>query len=82
MTVKLYQIDYARSDEKRFYSMDRHYDKIRDLTYAEMCVEMRKDLEEMIENDFLDKETAFDLVGDIVAYNECAEDYICIMSGS
>lgn len=40
MAVKLYQRDYARSDEKRFYSMDRNYETLRELTYAEMCYEM------------------------------------------
>lgn len=82
MSVRFYERDYGRSDEKCFCSMDRNYDKIRELTYGEMCVEMRKDLEEMIENDFVDKETAFDLVGDTIAYNEYAEDYIRVMSGS
>lgn len=75
MTVRLYQRDYARSDEKRFFSMNRHYEKLEELTYAELCLQMRKDLEEMIDEGFLSKEQAFDLEGDIPAYNELAESF-------
>ncbi|HEM5172513.1 TPA: hypothetical protein U1307_002157, partial [Streptococcus suis] len=52
MAVKLYQRDYARSDEKCFYSMDRNHETLRELTYAEMCSEMQKDLEEMVDAEF------------------------------
>ncbi|NQP26675.1 hypothetical protein HO927_02825 [Streptococcus suis] len=76
MAVKFYQRDYARSDGKCFYSMDRNYETLRELTYAEMCSEMQKDLEEMVDAEFLEKGTAFDLLGDIPAYNEVAEEYI------
>ncbi|MEI4335716.1 hypothetical protein HO913_03295 [Streptococcus suis] len=76
MAVKFYQRDYARSDEKCFYSMDRNHETLRELTYAEMCSEMQKDLEEMVDAEFLEKRTAFDLLGDIPAYNEVAEEYI------
>ena len=76
MAVKFYQRDSARSDEKRFFSMDRNYETLRELTYAEMCYEMQKDLEEMVDAEFLEKGTAFDLIGDIPAYNEVVEEYI------
>lgn len=76
MAVKLYQRDYARSDEKCFFSMDRNYETLRELTYAEMYYEMQKDLEEMVDAEFLEKGTAFDLIGDIPAYNEVVEEYI------
>ncbi|MCL4881169.1 hypothetical protein ACJBY2_03220 [Streptococcus suis] len=76
MAVKLYQRDYARSDEKCFYSMDRNYETLRELTYAEMCSEMQKDLEEMVDAEFLDNSKVCDLVGNIIFYNKVAEKYI------
>ncbi|MGT2712273.1 hypothetical protein [Streptococcus oriscaviae] len=80
MSVKMYQIDYSRSDEKKFYSMNRSYEKLKELTYGEMCCEMHKDLEEMVDSGFLEASDAFKIEGDIAAYNELAEEFYHFVS--
>ncbi|MBF0777873.1 hypothetical protein [Streptococcus cuniculi] len=82
MSVRMYEKDYSRLDERRFFSMNESFEKLEELTYSEMRLEMHKDLEEMVENEFIEQSIAFELEGDIVAYNEYAEEFYHFMKGN
>lgn len=68
-----FNIDYSRSDDKR-YEKFLNDDLIeKDLTYSQVCLEQHRILEKMVEDEIISGESAFSLVGDIPAFNEFIE---------
>ncbi|EMB76034.1 hypothetical protein [Streptococcus mutans] len=75
MRFKRFGRDYALSGDNVFEVLTASCDVIeRNLSYREMCGLMQRELEKAVDKELLDKSTAFDVIGDIPAYNELVDD--------
>ncbi|MCB5025738.1 hypothetical protein [Streptococcus mutans] len=75
MRFKRFDRDYALSGDNVFEVLTASCDVIeRNLSYREMCGFMQRELEKAVDEELLDKSTAFDVIGDIPAYNELVDD--------
>lgn len=72
-------IDYTRNDNK--WSCYENDDLVlKNVSYGEMVNFQRKALEELVDEGFLEKSKAFDILGDRIVFNEIfdslfSEDY-------
>lgn len=67
-------INYGKNDDSRYRMYDGDVTITPYMTFAEMTYEMRKVLMEYVNQDMLTKEQAFDMVGDIPAFNMFMEE--------
>ena len=75
MRFKRFGRDYALSGDNVFEVLTASCDVIElNLSYSEMCGVMKRELEKEVDKEVLDKSTAFDVIGDIPAYNELVDD--------
>lgn len=71
MAIKRIGINYSSTDDKKYSILDGGNVVIQsDLTYGEVCYEMRKELDRYVYLEKLTKEEAYDLSDDPIAYNE------------